>query len=327
MFAYTPHHRTAKRILFGYLRERDGPLRPWGVRVYDQVYHASCLLWMYAGISWTSHSQTCAQTCPHLFRSTKIFVLVQTTFMSILVIPLLCLPCIYLWLVRQAAVISNNRRLLRRMKRVPPEKIMASFITIDLSNANIRQFLEGKECCICMSDLMEDLQLSSASTTTEIVSTAPESVENNNNLASGNASANNNHSSIGGAVGVVQTQCGHLFHKACIATWLNTPYSGSCKCPLCREDLIPPGLENLESQEGASPLTLAVTSSNEEGKEEDVPNIVDDTGEQRSLIEFDSNTPLLTSSQPASWSRMAGSSSNTASSRTGSSSFRRHQDR
>jgi hypothetical protein len=314
MFAYTPHHRTAKRILFGYLRERDGPTRPWGVRVYDQMYHAACLLWMYAGISWTSRSTTCAQTCPHLFKSTKVFVLVQTTFMSILVIPLLCLPCIYLWLVRQAAVISANRRLLRRRKRVAPEKVIASFITIDLSNETIRQFLQGKECCICMSDFMEEIHHSTSTSDVVPAVTTPSSAD---------ASDNKNNGKNDLVMGVIQTQCGHLFHRACIATWLKTPYSGSYKCPLCREDLIPPGLEATENGESTSSNPETSLNNEETKEEESVQNEI--TGEHQSLLPatlypnssrqtlpsagFGSTSIPSLSSPISSWHRMAGSSS------------------
>ena len=314
MFAYTPHHRTAKRILFGYLRERDGPTRPWGVRVYDQMYHATCLLWMFAGISWTSRSTTCAQTCPHLFRSTKVFVLVQTTFMSMLVIPLLCLPCIYLWLVRQAAVISANRRLLRRRKRVPPEKVIASFITIDLSNESIRQFLQGKECCICMSDFMEEIHHSTSTSSMVPVEGTGSSPNVRNDSTRGNIRQDTSNNNI--VVGVIQTQCGHLFHRACIATWLKTPYSGSYKCPLCREDLIPPDLERTDNEEGNN-MDLATSLNNEETKEEDSSR--DElVGEQQSLLPAASYpndslreiVPTTGLGLSSSWHRMAGNTSN-----------------
>lgn len=327
MFAYTPHHRTAKRILFGYLRERDGPTRPWGVRVYDQMYHATCLLWMYAGISWTSRSTTCAQTCPHLFRSTKVFVLVQTTFMSILVIPLLCLPCIYLWLVRQAAVISANRRLLRRRKRVPPEKVIASFLTIDLSKESIRQFLQGKECCICMSDFMEDIHHSSSTSSSMVAPVeGPGSfstVRNDSRSGSMIQDVTNNNIVL---MGVIQTQCGHLFHRACIATWLKTPYSGSYKCPLCREDLIPPGLERADNEEGNNP-DLVTSWNNEEAKEEESSRDEVVVGEQQSLLPAYPNGSLgeiSPTSGVSSWNRMAGGSTNR--SRSSNNYTRSHSD-
>jgi hypothetical protein len=243
MFAYTPHHRTVKRYLFGYWRERDGPARPWKVRVYDQAYHAACLLWMYAGISWTTHAETCSVTSPNLYKSTRVFVLVQTIFMSILVVPLLCLPCIYLWLVRQASVIATNRRA-RRRKRADPAKIMASFVQIDVLKEENQTLLEGKECCICMCDYTEELEelaISNATTTTG----GGMSVQG---AASQAFAADNRASSSGTGTGegegdndkiIIQTQCGHLFHKSCIATWISTPYSGAYKCPLCREDLVP----------------------------------------------------------------------------------------
>lgn len=204
MFAYTPHHRAAKRILFGYWRERDGPVRPRNVRMYDQFYHALCLLWMYAGITWTSNCKTCMDTSPHLYSSIRVFVLVQTVFMTILVIPLLCLPCIYLWLVRQASLISATRGH-RSRKKFDPKKVMASMAVVKQGQ---EEELEGKECCICMSEF-------------SMPERSEEDVEE----------------SLTG--GIVKTRCEHLFHKACLSTWLESPYSTNCRCPLCRKSLSP----------------------------------------------------------------------------------------
>eukprot|EP00566_Odontella_aurita_P019323 CAMPEP_0113563380 /NCGR_PEP_ID=MMETSP0015_2-20120614/21043_1 /TAXON_ID=2838 /ORGANISM="Odontella" /LENGTH=306 /DNA_ID=CAMNT_0000465367 /DNA_START=381 /DNA_END=1298 /DNA_ORIENTATION=- /assembly_acc=CAM_ASM_000160 len=39
VFVYTPQHRRLKRYIFRYNRERDGPVRPRGVRLFDQLYH------------------------------------------------------------------------------------------------------------------------------------------------------------------------------------------------------------------------------------------------------------------------------------------------
>ena len=47
LFLYAPNHRTVKYHLFAYSRERDGPTRPRGVRVYDQIFQTVCILYIY----------------------------------------------------------------------------------------------------------------------------------------------------------------------------------------------------------------------------------------------------------------------------------------
>jgi len=172
IFVYTPYHRTAKRFLFGYYRERDGPVRPMTVRIYDQIYHTLCLLWMYSGIKYVSDSQTCDDTSPNLFHATKVFVCVQFFFMSVLVCPLLCLPCIYLWLVRQATLLTGvngaTDLLGRRRKRnISASKILESMTNLDLedimsSEVKARSFFASigvdfpESCCICMIEFPQD---------------------------------------------------------------------------------------------------------------------------------------------------------------------------
>mmetsp|Transcript_46970 Transcript_46970/g.69548 ORF Transcript_46970/g.69548 Transcript_46970/m.69548 type:complete len:541 (+) Transcript_46970:38-1660(+) len=230
MFAYTPHHRSAKRLLFGYWRERDGPVRPWNVRMYDQLYHALCLLWMYAGITWISNCDTCKVDSPHLYNAVRIFVFIQTVFMSILVVPLLCLPCIYLWLVRQASIISAGRGSShnRRRKKHDPDKVLASMATLspeDFDESNI-----PKECCICMSELTRGSDNNEGDLNTD---------------------------------GAVKTRCGHVFHKACLKTWLESSYGSSCCCPLCRKDLVPDENESNSTQATTSETGHSVVEPSE----------------------------------------------------------------
>mmetsp|Transcript_15796 Transcript_15796/g.34329 ORF Transcript_15796/g.34329 Transcript_15796/m.34329 type:complete len:536 (-) Transcript_15796:1318-2925(-) len=138
LFAYAPNHRAVKFHLFQYSRERDGPVRPRAVRVYDQLFQTVCLLYVYGGMtlvqtcaddlttlpmdgdtpgevsaspqdsdiaSGTTIS-TCAATCPALYSATRTFIMTLELFAIVLILPLLCLPCIYIWVVRRASAVA-----------------------------------------------------------------------------------------------------------------------------------------------------------------------------------------------------------------------------
>lgn len=138
LFAYAPNHRAVKFHLFQYSRERDGPVRPRAVRVYDQLFQTVCLLYVYGGMTLiqtcaddlttlpidgdtpevvsaaTQDSETasattistCAATCPALYSATRTFITTLELFAIVLILPLLCLPCIYIWVVRRASAVA-----------------------------------------------------------------------------------------------------------------------------------------------------------------------------------------------------------------------------
>ena len=155
--------------LFRYSRERDGPSRPPSVRIFDQLYHMACFLYVYSGMTLMHQCQfdltemvpeailteaseteteasvgselgsvpgavpassieplgmadsaygadhtasdpldlavfvsTCQATCPALYQSLQTFVLALGLFATVLVLPLVSLPCVYLWVMRRA---------------------------------------------------------------------------------------------------------------------------------------------------------------------------------------------------------------------------------
>mmetsp|Transcript_3611 Transcript_3611/g.10270 ORF Transcript_3611/g.10270 Transcript_3611/m.10270 type:complete len:561 (+) Transcript_3611:120-1802(+) len=56
---------------------------------------------------------TCEATCPALYASTKTFVATLQLFFLVLVMPLLMLPCIYVWVVRRASAVAALAELGR----------------------------------------------------------------------------------------------------------------------------------------------------------------------------------------------------------------------
>lgn len=56
---------------------------------------------------------TCEATCPALYASTETFVATLQLFFLVLVMPLLMLPCIYVWVVRRASAVAALAELGR----------------------------------------------------------------------------------------------------------------------------------------------------------------------------------------------------------------------
>mmetsp|Transcript_52480 Transcript_52480/g.127057 ORF Transcript_52480/g.127057 Transcript_52480/m.127057 type:complete len:480 (+) Transcript_52480:221-1660(+) len=134
LVAYIPNHATIRSHLFQYSRERDGPIRPARVRMYDQFFHTICLLYVYTGVTLIQTCRedivtgddaaaaqttmeengnefaipsdgpinTCQATCPNLYQALSVYVATLEMFTFALILPLLFLPCIYLWFLRRA---------------------------------------------------------------------------------------------------------------------------------------------------------------------------------------------------------------------------------
>jgi hypothetical protein len=131
LVAYIPNHATIRSHIFHYSRERDGPIRPARVRMYDQFFHTICLLYVYTGVTLIQTCRedlvsgddaqkeleengneismptdgpinTCQATCPNLYQALSVYVATLEMFTFALILPLLFLPCIYLWFLRRA---------------------------------------------------------------------------------------------------------------------------------------------------------------------------------------------------------------------------------
>jgi hypothetical protein len=128
LVAYIPHHAQVRSHLFHYSRERDGPIRPARVRMYDQFFHTVCLLYVYTGVTVIQTCRedlvnngteedvggdemalatdgpvnSCQATCPNLYQALSVYVATLEMFTFALILPLLFLPCIYLWFLRRA---------------------------------------------------------------------------------------------------------------------------------------------------------------------------------------------------------------------------------
>ena len=289
---YAPYHAQVRAYLFRYSRERDGPVRPTRVRLYDQLFHTLCILYVYGGVTLIQTCQgdipsptssgssnnstatssstiptsppasalmspqnTCQTTCPRLYPALDLYVTALELFTLSLILPLLFLPCIYLWILRRAS--SDAEALLQdsleeedlfgtgrrqRGNTVSAQEIMETLEPVKLTqNSSTGQYMvlsdrtgqstsagdEMLECCICMTEF----QLSTTNSTTndeEEGAAAPPLSPDGDEM--------------------VRTKCGHMFHRKCLAGWIGGRWDPSDSrrrrarrtgCPLCREDLRP----------------------------------------------------------------------------------------
>jgi len=322
---YAPYHAQIRTRLFRYSRDRDGPIRPTRVRLYDQLFHTLCILYVYGGVtlmqsckqdfgdsnnhggennnnngsggggsggadatflnitnetapmmlvpsSSATSINTCEATCPQLYASLDVYVTMLELFTLSLILPLLFLPCIYLWILRRAsseaehlweASLEDNNNdgggdlFGRRRPRVTAAELMQSLETVKLirrheDNALVMKSMTNqrlnnndassssssshndvvKDCCICMSDF--SIQEGDGSDDEEAQQQQPQSPSNNNNADT-----------------IVRTKCGHVFHTACLGNWIGGRWDPAATdeanrrrarrtcCPLCREDLQP----------------------------------------------------------------------------------------
>lgn len=280
---YAPYHGRIRSFLFQYTRER-GVERPPNVRRYDQLFHTLALIYVYAGITLvqscreevvspeengaanveldlnapTDPMNTCQATCPNLFVALRVYVTAIEVFTFSLILPLLFLPCLYLYFIRRTmqdaeslaalqdrfreeeAMMRNGgvttQELLDQFEKVglasdpqDPEKVI--MLSKDGDDKEQSTKCSQKECCICMEafDLEQDEEMGNELT------------------------------SLDHDMDVIRTpSCGHLFHRRCMSSWIGGRWeagadgaenesdplgaSGSRRarrttCPLCRQDV------------------------------------------------------------------------------------------
>ena len=282
---YAPYHGHVRSFLFRYSRERDGPIRPARVRLYDQLFHTFCVLYVYGGVTllqtckedFGDHNMaqdidgkgnstrafipellnTCEQTCPSVFQALQVYVTLLEFFTLSLLLPLLFLPCIYLYILRRASDGNGTlQQLQERLEdedflghntRLTAQELMDSLESVQLISHGGLKLLSlverqpedkedehddkiisdtMKECCICMN----------AFEVREHDVEAP--VE------------------VGDDEAMVRTKCGHIFHKKCLAGWIGGRWDPQDRrrwrarrtnCPLCRQDLKPMTRRSSES--------------------------------------------------------------------------------
>ena len=205
---------------------------------WDQMVHTALLLYVYGGITLvqTCHQDedSCAATCPNLYSALSVYVLALEVFTLSILLPLLCLPCLYLWFLQQTSRDAETMALLQERLRdeddaptvedlvqgLEPVRLVMDPRVIDRTlllvpttpeDPDLSQAIKAddlQECCICMEAFD-----ASSSSSTDMVRTKT---------------------------------CGHVYHHKCILRWIRGDWQGDTSrrarrttCPMCRSDLRP----------------------------------------------------------------------------------------
>jgi hypothetical protein len=281
---YTPNHGSVRARLVRRWAQRPSAVS--AVRCHDQLISAVAIAYVYSGITLVrtcqqdviasnsndSTTSTCAATCPALWTSVSVYVTLLSFLLISIAVPLCCLPCIYLWFLRQATTDAETLAVLQERLQEESQLFRNGGVTVQelydqlkhvqlirarddqrvmiLPMESDNTFSEAqdsrgiKECCICMSDFVVT-ELDEAAVFGDIETAEPPSESETCNTTVDPQA-------------IVQTNCGHLFHKRCMASWLGGRWQSSSlsnadettdqrrarrtSCPLCRQDLRHPSL-------------------------------------------------------------------------------------
>lgn len=259
---YAPNHKRIRRILFNYTDRQQ--TRPQSVRIYDQIFHMNCFIYFYYGMALmqtcrddldpTSGESTCTATCPQVYKAFQRYSFVVNLFVIVLLLPLVCLPFVYLWIIRRIHTDDAWIRLNRDLR------LGGSQRDDDLGRGiTVKELMEGLRSVYLIS-VSSDRNEKSDSTgarrdgyyygSTEsdhshnekvrIVGVEKESWSGNDTLRDREAVKdccicmneypilNENQAlneeilkkTLGSQEVIVETKCQHLFHKACLGGWV-----------------------------------------------------------------------------------------------------------
>jgi hypothetical protein len=232
--------------------------------MYDQFFHTICLLYVYTGVtliqvcdqdtignesipedvredlkSFEIPLNSCAATCPNLYQAMSVYVATLEMFTFALILPLLFLPCIYLWFLRRAtveaeaithltdrlreeeAILSNGgvtaEEILDSLERVklvsiskhPPGGDLTErqfrFLPCSASSTSIGYVSDVKECCICMSEFPVQDEADRGEEQPGLSLPSPADKTTNTTIRNQE---------------IVRTPCGHIFHRECLFGWM-----------------------------------------------------------------------------------------------------------
>ncbi len=287
LFLYSTKHNVVRNRLFGYDRARNGPARPRSVIIYDQCFYCICFWYVYYGMTILSVCEddttsitdtgsnnnsgggggngdsggeigdlvsTCEVTCPALYGATRGFMLTLGLFTAALLLPIICLPFVYLWIVR----IVTTEEAWARFGRVAAgetgngsgsggnEVVLAKDVMNELKEVVLVQNgddnngsdggggggggggtvrivgkVDGEE-----GDDLEEGKISSDKTAEwhsvkdcAICKCEFESMDYATYIQKLDQKEDNNDDDDDGDT-ILVTKCGHLFHKSCISGWI-----------------------------------------------------------------------------------------------------------
>jgi len=215
-----------------------------------------------------NYSNACQATCPALTEAVTLYVATLELFTLSLILPLLFLPCIYLWFLRQAT--SNQEALADLQQRLREDDEDDDFVFGSLTGNSRR----GGAATVTAEEILRRLQTirlvrrqqdddDDEDDKVRIVSTDPavretweakegareccicmsdfyihdedddDAINNDgHDIEAANININNNSSSTADQEVIVRTAgCGHLFHEHCIANWIGGRWEQQSQSP------------------------------------------------------------------------------------------------
>jgi hypothetical protein len=257
---YAPNHKRMRRILFNYTDRQQ--TRPQSVRIYDQIFHMNCFMYFYYGMALmqtcrddvdpTSGESTCTTSCPQVYKAFQRYSFVVNLFVIVLLLPLVCLPFVYLWIIRRIhtddAWMRLNRDLRRGSQRdddlgrgITVKELMEGLRSVYLqsvrSDSNEKSDLECRRDGYYYGSTEHDHNHNEK---VRIVGVEKESWSGNDTLRDREAVKDccicmNEYpildetqtlneeilkKTLNSQEVIVETKCHHLFHKACLGGWV-----------------------------------------------------------------------------------------------------------
>lgn len=152
-----------------------------GRRLYDKCVQGMALLYVYMGILLKQTCMddvppgqtvdSCVTTCPHVTAAFSLYVLALECFSVAIFVPLLLLPCVYVWFARRGTHRqstrprgTSHRRMQSVLNGLSAIRVVANTSANTMTTTPLMAILGGdderiplhnKECCICMADLTD----------------------------------------------------------------------------------------------------------------------------------------------------------------------------
>ncbi len=265
IISYSLCHQYVKKVILNNGRDWNEISPPTVLNViYDQAFYLVCFMYIYFETILTQNCKddliegvsSCAVSCPELYSCYQHFDSVLMIFVAVLLLPLISLTFIYAWVMKRVIMreslwmlegqliygrrgqrVQNPSKPVAKVKEVmkglrdvyileiedsDKVEVVGEDSSKSWSGSKLFSKDSVKECCICLSEL---------------------------HPFSGNGSIlDEPHPNWQDTI--VQTRCGHFFHKGCICAWivgsdiedsilLTESHSRARQqhCPLCRENL------------------------------------------------------------------------------------------
>jgi hypothetical protein len=123
MILYIPwHYPIRQRIAVCFRGSSESLTVTRTIQCFDRIAHAASMVYVAVGLSiWKTcriqNDSSCRASCPAVTRAFDMYAPLLGLFTVAAILPLMCLPCIYLWFVRQATSIVPDAETLAVLRQ------------------------------------------------------------------------------------------------------------------------------------------------------------------------------------------------------------------